>query len=402
MKRKLAAILLALALGVFALAGCSQGGGDAAVGGEGVGGEGVGGAAGPGVAVSASLEYDHSMELDYAKGFSVDYYNDGYKLINIVDEGAFLVVPEGREAPADLAEGITVLQQPFDDIYLVASASMDMFRAIDSIDAITMSGTKQDDWYIPEAAEAMASGRITYTGKYNMPDYETIVSKGCDLAVESTMIYHNPEVKENLESRGIPVLVDQSSYEEEPLGRSEWVRLYGALMNREDLADSVFAEQKAILDEVVADTASMDSGKRVGFFYITSNGTLNVRKSSDYVPKMIGLAGGEYVFSDLGDDSMRSSTVKMQMEEFYAAAKDADYLIYNSTIDGEVDSLKSLIGKSELLANFKAVQEGRVWCTSQSMYQESMSLASFISDVHKILVNPDVPDSELAYLFKLK
>ena len=48
------------------------------------------------------LTYDHSMELSYAEEFSVDYYNDGYALITINQEGQFLVVPEGKKAPKGL------------------------------------------------------------------------------------------------------------------------------------------------------------------------------------------------------------------------------------------------------------------------------------------------------------
>ena len=46
-----------------------------------------------------------------------------------------------------------------------------------------------------EARQAMEEGRILYAGKYNAPDYELIYGEGCDLAVESTMIYHSPEVR---------------------------------------------------------------------------------------------------------------------------------------------------------------------------------------------------------------
>ena len=76
----------------------------------------------------------------------------------------------------------------------------------------------------------MEDGRMLYAGKYNAPDYERILSGSCDLAVESTMIYHSPEVKEQLERLGIPVLVERSSYERHPLGRMEWLKLYGVLL----------------------------------------------------------------------------------------------------------------------------------------------------------------------------
>ena len=52
----------------------------------------------------SGLVYDHSMELDYAEQFSVDYYKDGYALITIADKDRFLVVPEGKKAPESLDE----------------------------------------------------------------------------------------------------------------------------------------------------------------------------------------------------------------------------------------------------------------------------------------------------------
>lgn len=347
--------------------------------------------------LSASLVYTGSMELSYAQEFSVDYYEDGYALITIADDGQYLLVPEDGSAPEDLDEEITVLQQPLNHLYLVASAVMDMFVSIDGLDSVRFSGTDTDGWYIEEAADAMASGDILYAGKYSAPDYEMILSENCDLAVENTMIYHSPEVKEKLESFDIPVLVDHSSYEAEPLGRTEWVKLYGLLLGKEEAAEAAFAAQeKAFLE--ISDTE--DTDLTVAFFYLTSNGAANVRKSSDYLPKMIDLAGGHYVFDDLGaEDENATSTVTLQMEEFYAAAKDADYLIYNSTIEGELSSVEELLQKSELLDDFKAVQEGHVYCTSKNLYQSSMELGDIIADLHKMLTGED---DSMTYLYRLE
>ena len=57
----------------------------------------------------------------------------------------------------------------------------------------------------------MKSGSMLYAGKYNEPDYELILKEGCNFALENTMIGHNPEVKEKLESLGIPVMVERSA-----------------------------------------------------------------------------------------------------------------------------------------------------------------------------------------------
>lgn len=344
--------------------------------------------------ISSMLEYEDRMELDYAKEFAIDEYKDGYRLISISDGSRFLVVPEGKEAPDDLEADIMVLNQPVDHIYLAATAVMDMITSIDALDAIHLSGTKSSGWYIEEAKEAMEEGSILYAGKYSAPDYERIVSEGCRLAIENTMINHAPEVREKLEKFGIPVFLDYSSYETHPLGRVEWVKLYGVLLGKEEQAERAFDGEETAFEDAIC---GEPTGKTVAFFFITTNGAVNVRKSSDYIPKMIELAGGTYVFDSLGDAQSRSSSVTMQMEEFYAAAQDADYLIYNSSIDGEVGSIDELLGKSSLLGDFKAVQEGNVFCTTKNLYQESMSIGTLTKDIHSMLTG----ETEMTYLYRL-
>ena len=345
----------------------------------------------------AGLSYDHSMELLYAERFSVDYYEGGYALITIEDGGRYLVVPEGANVLEGLDADITVLQKPLDRIYLVATSVMDYFAALDGIGSLRLSGTQEDGWYIPEAKAAMEGGELLYAGKYSAPDYELIVSEGCDLAIESTMIYHTPEVQEMLEGFDIPVLVERSSYEPHPLGRAERMKLYAVLLGKEELAKQLFAEQTEKLAGVLD---GEKTGKTAAFFYISSNGYVNVRKANDYVAKMIELAGGEYVFSDLGDEENALSTVNMQMEDFYAGAKDADVLIYNSTIDGQIENLDGLLEKSALLEDFRAVKEGNVWCTTQNLFQKTTGLADMIVDIHAVL-NGGEPEN-MTYLYPLE
>ena len=248
-----------------------------------------------------------------------------------------------------------------------------------------------------EARAALDSGAMIFAGKYSAPDYELIFAEKCDLAIESTMIYHSPEVKEQLEKLGVPVLVERSSYEEDPLGRMEWVKVYGALVGKLSEAEALFeAETKAV--EPLLDQPKTD--KTVAFFYITTTGTVNVRKSDDYVPRMIALAGGAYAFPDLNSGSALS-TVNMTMESFYDGARDADLLIYNSTIDGELFTLSELLQKSAFLKDFKAVQTGNVWCTGKNLFQEPMGLGKLILDMHRVLTDENAPE-ELTYLHKLR
>ncbi len=347
----------------------------------------------------SGLEYERSMELSYAEEFSVDYYKGGYALITIADSDKFLIVPEGKEAPENMEENIAVLKQPLNNIYLVATSAMDFFVSLDGLESIRLSGTNENGWYIEEAKKALKDGSILFAGKYNAPDYELILGENCSLAVESTMIYHTPEVKEKLEQFKIPVLVERSSYESHPLGRTEWIKLYGVLLGKEEEAERLFKEQEERMESVLSEE---NTGKTVAFFYITTNGLANVRKSNDYVSKMIELAGGRYIFENLGEDDNALSTVNMQMEEFYAKAKDADYIIYNSAIDGELQTMEQLLEKSNLLKDFKAVKNGNVWCTGKNLFQESTGLGVMIEDIHKMLSSEGDSLTELTYMHRLK
>mgnify|MGYP004604394423 FL=1 len=345
----------------------------------------------------SELTPQSTTELKYAKQFTIEDYGNGLQLITIAQDRQYLLVPEGAQIPAGVPEEVTVLQQPIQNIYLTATAAMDLFRALDGLDAIRLSGTKESGWYLPEARQAMEAGDILYAGKYSAPDYELILAQQCGLAVESTMIYHNPEVKEQLESLGIPVLVDYSSYESDPLGRMEWIKLYGALLGKEEEAARIFDEEVAAVQPVLNQT---NTGKTVAFFYITNTGTVNVRKSGDYIAQLIRMAGGVYVPDNQnGDEENALSTMNIDMESFYAAAHDADVLIYNSTIDGELASLDELLKKSELLADFKAVQNGEVWCTGKNMFQSSMSLGRMILEINAVLTQ-QAPGG-LTYLYRL-
>ena len=351
------------------------------------------------VPVVGNLKFDYSMDIKYAENFSVDYFEGGYALISISNDTRFLVVPENMEVPEGMEEDIAIIQQPVSNIYLVATAAMTFFDELDALNAIRLSGTKAEGWAIENVVKEMEAGNILFSGKYSEPDYELIMAEDCKLSIQSSMITHAPEIKEKLEELGLTVLVEQSSYEPHPLGRTEWIKVYSVILDKEELGEEIFNKQAKILDEL---KDIENTGKTVAFFYVGSSGSISARNSHDYVPKMIEMAGGKYIFENLGDPNKATSTTKMGMEEFYSTAKDADYIIYNSTITGGMNSLEELLDKNELFSNFKAVKEGNVWCTGQNFYQNSSEFGTIIKEIRTILIEDDEKFSDLKHFYKLK
>ena len=341
------------------------------------------------------LKQTGQVKLSYADQFQIDEYGN-YKLITIVDNGRFLLVPAGVAVPTGLPSDVVALQQPLTNVYLVSSAVMDLVCEIDGLSNVKYTALKEKDWYVQKAADAMKSGDLIYAGKYSAPDYELLLAGGCKFAVENTMISHNPEVKEKLEELGMKVFVERSSYEKHPLGRLEWIKLFGVLFGKEQQAKAYFDAQ---VERVKPILEKENTGKTVAFFAVSSDGTITVRKTNDYVASMIGLAGGNYSLGGYTDGEKNAlSTMKMQMEDFYAAEKDADILIYNGTIEGELKTVDELIKKNSLFADFKAVKNGQVYTTGSNFYQQSTGTCDFIEDLNKILTG----DADTSYRFLKK
>lgn len=96
------------------------------------------------------------------------------------------------------------------------------------------------------------------------------------------------------------------------------------------------------------------TGKRWHFLQFPRTGRSLCASPNDYVSAMIGLAGGTYSLGNYTDEEKNAlSTMKMQMEDFYSAEIDADVLIYNGTIEGELTSIDELVKKTACLRIFR-------------------------------------------------
>ena len=334
---------------------------------------------------------------------------------------------ENKEKKGDALE-LTVLQQPLTTTYVAASAVMAPLCDLGAVSQIRFSGLREEGWYVDEARAAMKAGSMFFAGRYSEPDYETLLREGCDLALESTMIYRSPEVIEKLNALGIPVYIDYSSYEPHVLGRLEWIRVYGALFGHEKKAQQWYASERDRIRAIQkdAETSSGEasqSGKSteksetktsrnskneassigsssgsagtdttadlrptVVYFYVNSSGQIQVRQPHDYIPELLELAGARYLAPDMSSLSgSRKSNVTVSLENFYSSCRDADYLIYSATLDRPLSSIRELLGKNALFADFKAVKEGHVYTTDKDFYQLSDRMADFAEDVHRML-----------------
>ncbi|MBR4356454.1 MAG: ABC transporter substrate-binding protein [Butyrivibrio sp.] len=332
--------------------------------------------------VIAGLTYESTDDNNFAKCYRIHRYSGGYAVISIDDGRNYLIVPDGKEIPKSDDKNLKILQKPLDKIYLAASGAMCQFDTIGATENIALSGIERDDWYIDSAVKMMDEGKLKYGGKYSAPNYEMMVSDDIELAIESTMILHSPKVIEKLEQLEIPVFIDKSSYEQDPLGRCEWIKIYGLLTGKEKEAEQAFAEQ-------IVKVTSLDdidfSGKTVSFFSVNSEHLIFTRGKDDYFAKMVEKAGGVYVAPPQTGKEGNSSYLSVSTEAYYDYARDVDILIYNAAIEDAPADLAELKQTDVIFNDMKAVKNGDVWYTDKSLYQFANKTGDIISDLGGVL-----------------
>ena len=150
-------------------------------------------------------------------------------------------------------------------------------------------------------------------------DYERILNLAPDILLTYTVSGAEPQYISRLRSLGVRVLVLHDHLEEHPLARAEYIRLYGALTGRQEIADSLF---KAICERymTLADEAS-SSGSRVKVLMnVPYADAWYVPGGDSYMARLVNDAGGEV----LGALPETSSSRIISLEEAYGLSQEAD------------------------------------------------------------------------------
>lgn len=358
-------------------------------------------------------------ENTFAELFSIEHLKDenekAYSKIEVFDkekklDTSWLLLPEGVDKVSGAPAGVNIMTFRDRQNIMVSSAStMALINAMDALSKVPMT-TADTTWRIQEIKDAIDKGTVKEVGKYSKPDYEQIISIGAEkhvtFAVFSTMLDSVPDVYDQLtKTCNLRIMRDQSSYESHPLGRTEWIKIYGEIFDMRDKSDAVFNGQVEILNETSSKINVPEAERKtVLIFYTTSTkDTFYVRNAADYVTELVNLGGGKQV-AEIGPG--KSGNTKMTQESFIQECSQADYVLYNWTSGAsgvKDESLQGLIDArlGDWFKDFKAYKEGNVWRTSNDFYQKMDKMGEMVADIYKMLYGENVSDT-LTYVNRLK
>jgi iron complex transport system substrate-binding protein len=298
----------------------------------------------------------HRADIHYAHGFSIEYY-DHYKMVSVLNHLAsstdtlhYLLVPEGYPAPTGYP-GAQVIHTPVRSIIAMSSMHIALADFAGVSDRITGLGSLA---YVssPEVRKNIKDGKVTAVGIDAGMNDELILTMHPGVLIAMG----NPDAGfgryKTLTDAGVPVLLNAEWLESTPLGRAEWVKLMGALVDKEDLVNKKFDSVAGAYNSL-AQIGRGASGKPHVIIGMPYKGSWFMPAGESYMAEFLRDAGAAYKWSD----SKGVGSLALNFESVAPEALMAEYWLNV----GYVDSKKEITDKDTRYGSFRSFRTGNVY-----------------------------------------
>ncbi len=300
--------------------------------------------------------------LSHAAGFSVQNH-DGFRTLTITiglegrnDTLRYLLLPADTPVPEGFHNYLTI-RTPVERVALFSTTHIgyvDLLGCADRIVAVARPEYVNN----PFLQTRIRNGDIAEIGMPFSPNMEVILELDPDVLVATALPASRKTDYQALKSAGIPVLVVAEWLESSPLGRTEWLKLYAALFDREELAAEKFAGIETSYNTLAALTDSV-SHRPLVIPGMPFKDAWFVPGGNSYVAALLRDAGAGYHWNDRA----KTGSIKMDIEAVYPVALDAEYWLN----PGTVLTLDELLAKDIRFSDFASVRAGNVYNNNKQL-----------------------------------
>lgn len=262
-----------------------------------------------------------TIKMRYAENITMVRHKDyiEVKIVNPWDSTGllhkYILVESDKSSDTSLPEG-TIITIPISNALVTSSVHTGLINSLGAIDAIggicAVEYTTDTD-----IISRVKSGRIIDCGNNMSPNIERIIQLHPNAIMVSP--YENNDDYSKIASLGIPIIECADYMETSALGRAEWMRFYGLLFGKGDIADQEFELREKEYNRLKA-IATKTNGRPKVITEQKYGQSWNVPGGLSTVAGLIHDAGGAYPF----DNYHQSGSVPLSPEKVLADAHDAD------------------------------------------------------------------------------
>jgi len=215
-------------------------------------------------------------------------------------------------------------------------------------------------------------------------------------------INSNNKMFATIEKMNIPVILNGAWLEETPLGRAEWIKLFGVLFNKEKEADSIFSNiEKNYLEakKIALNAERIPTIISGGLF----KDIWNLPAGESFEATFLADANTNYLWKD----AKGTGSLSLNIENVFEKGHDAEIWISPSFYN----SLEQLKNANDIYPKFKAFKNDHVYTfvnkkgtTGGLLYFELAPARPdlVLKDLIKIAHPELLPDYEFTFFEKLK
>ncbi len=292
----------------------------------------------------------------YAKGFKITVRPDGVKLLYISEPNnnhaipeLFALVPKGTKA--EIPDGYTVIPTPTDRVICMTTPQLAGFTGLNAYDKVVATSTtrrmQNKEWLA-----RLKDGRVKKIGMEGNFDTEIIIASQPDIIFVSPNRRGGYEVMKEL---NIPLVPYWAFKETSPLGLSEWIKVAGMFIGKEEEACQLFAQMEQRYNLLKAKVSNVKQRPSV-FSGEMRRDTWYVPGGQSFYARLFADAGADYFMKD----NPETGGVLMDFETVYAKGYNAGYWRVMNGYKGEF-SYEALKASNPQYADFRAFKERRLF-----------------------------------------
>lgn len=351
---------------------------------------------------STSESTGEPIEVTYAKGFSITDKGD-HTIIEVTnpwpDAGKTFryALVNDKESFTSEETFDAVVQVPVKNLIVTSTThipSLDMLGETDKLIAFpNLSYISSEN-----TRKRIAEGKITEIGNNESINTENVIDLQPDVMIGFAVTGNN-KTYETLQRAGIPIVFNGDWTEQNPLGKAEWIKFFGAFFDKMDEANALFSEIETEYNTIKELAQTADNSPTVlsgalwkDIWYLPEGNSWGARFIAD--------AGGDYLW----EDSNGTGSIALNVETVIEKAQHADFWIG----PGQFTTYKELEDAHKAYTQLDAFKNKQVYSFS-SLKGETGGVIYYelapnrpdlvLKDLVKIL-HPDVlPDYEL-YFFR--
>lgn len=354
---------------------------------------------------NSQKNYSSENYIRYANGLSIQKYSD-FSIVTVSNpwptsdkKYTYVLYKPSANIP-DSLQKYTAIQVPIKSIVVTSTTHIPALEILGVEDKLI--AFPNTDYISSEKTRTLIeTGKIREIGTNQSLNTEVLLDMQPEVII-GFGVDGEKKTYDNLQQNGLKILYNGDWTEQHPLGRAEWIQLFGALFGAEEKADKIFKTiEKDYLDAIaLAQKATSKPTIMSGAIY---QDHWYLPQGKSWAAQFLDNAGGNYLWAA----TEGTGSLSLSFETVLEKAQNADFWIG----PGQFTSFEQLKKANPNYKHFKAVQNKNVYSFSSKkgktggvIYYELASNRPdlVLKDLIKILHPELMVEYELYFFEKLK